>query len=87
MTIERSYYNGPISFICDGLDENRRGCFDHTDTHCSDFGSALAKAKARGWSVKKVGSEWQHFCPDHTPTPEPRTPTQPLPESQRYWDR
>lgn len=59
MSIEREHYNGPISFTCD-----ERGCHEFDDTHSSDFSSALAKAKSHGWTVRKVGSEWLHFCPD-----------------------
>lgn len=55
--IQRDHYNGPISFSCDG-------CPEATDTHCSDFTSALAKARSRGWKARKADGEWQHFCPD-----------------------
>jgi hypothetical protein len=31
-----------------------------------DFREFVAEIQAEGWSVKKDGEEWQHFCPDCT---------------------
>lgn len=59
MTIERERYDGPISLVCDGVK-----CHEYLDTHCEVFSGALAKAKARGWKVRKVNGEWLHFCSD-----------------------
>lgn len=57
MTIERTSYNGPIVFHCDG-------CSECDETHCSDFASALSKVKTHGWRVTKVGDDWVHLCRD-----------------------
>ena len=62
MTIERERYDGPITFLCDG-----DRCHEFDETHCENFAGALAKAKAHGWVVRKVGDEWQHLCPDCQP--------------------
>lgn len=58
MTIERDHYNGPIAFRCDAPK-----CHEFEETHCQEFGGAHAKAKAHGWTTRKVGDEWQHLCP------------------------
>lgn len=55
--IDRDGYNGPIVFRCDDCDE---GC----ETHCTDFPSALAKAKSRGWRVRKGDDGFAHHCPE-----------------------
>lgn len=60
MSIERERYNGPISFVCDD-------CTEVDDTHCEDFDSALAKVKTHGWTIRKVGDEWHHYCQDCAP--------------------
>lgn len=55
--IDRERHGGPIIVRCDD-------CDDICETHCTDFTSALAKAKSRGFVVRKHGDEWQHFCRD-----------------------
>lgn len=55
--IVRPHYNGPIDLACDK-------CPESIETHCESFNGALAKAKSRGWSVRKSGADWLHFCPD-----------------------
>ena len=62
MSIEREHFNGPITFLCDGA-----RCNEFDETHCENFGGALAKVKSHGWQVRKVGNEWQHICPDCRP--------------------
>lgn len=57
MTVERDGYNGPVVFRCDGA-----RCHEYAETHCTDWTSAIAKIKSRGWSVRLVGGEWQHIC-------------------------
>lgn len=61
MSIERERFNAPISFICDAPK-----CNEYTDTHTTDFNSARAKMKARGWTTANINNEWRHFCPDHS---------------------
>lgn len=62
MTIDRERFDGPIVFHCDG-----KRCAEVDETHCSDFSSALSKVKSHGWTVRKVGDEWQHICRDCQP--------------------
>lgn len=57
MSIEREHYDGPITLLCDGP-----RCHELCETHCSDFPSALAKAKAHGWRPTLIANEWMHFC-------------------------
>lgn len=57
MSVQREFFNAPISFVCDE-------CYEVAETHCHDFGGALAKVKSRGWIVRKHGKDWRHFCPD-----------------------
>jgi hypothetical protein len=57
MSIERERYEGPITFCCDE-------CGEVEDTHCENFGGALAKLKSHGWTVRKSGDDWLHFCGD-----------------------
>lgn len=62
MTIDREYFDGPIVVHCDG-----KRCAEVIETRCTDFTSAIAKIKARGWRVVKVsegGEGWEHLCPD-----------------------
>lgn len=61
MTIDRDGWQGPITIMCDGPGP----CHEICETRCTDFTSALQKAKSRGWVVYKVGDEWRHNCPDH----------------------
>ena len=58
MSIQRDQYNGPIAFLCDSPK-----CPEIDETHCSDFGTALAKLKSHGWTVVKE-REWRHYCRD-----------------------
>lgn len=60
MTITRERYNGPITLECD-----HPRCADVCETECSDFVSAIQKAKSRGWVARKEGDEWVHFCEEH----------------------
>lgn len=58
MTIERDFFEGPITFTCDG-------CGEKDSTHCTNFGGALAKFKAHGGVAIKGnddGDEWEHYC-------------------------
>lgn len=55
--IDRPHFNGPISFQCDK-------CPEVAETHCEEFSGAHAKIKARGWTTRKIGDDWLHFCPD-----------------------
>jgi hypothetical protein len=57
VTIERATYDGPVTFCCDS-------CGEVEDTHCTDFGGALAKVRSRGWTARKDGDDWLHFCGD-----------------------
>lgn len=59
VSIEREHYDGPITFLCDGP-----RCHEFCETHCTDFGGALAKLKSRGWVVRKDGRDWTHLCGD-----------------------
>lgn len=59
MSIERERYDGPIAFLCDA-----KGCHEVAETRSTDFASALAKAKVYGWTVRKRGDEWHHYCRD-----------------------
>lgn len=58
MTIDREYFNGPISFQCDA-----KRCTETDETHCTDFPSALAKMKSHGWATRQLRGEWIHICP------------------------
>lgn len=57
MAIDREYFNGPITFCCDN-------CGELDETRCSNFSSALAKAKSHGWKVRKNDDDWTHLCYD-----------------------
>lgn len=57
MSIERDKFEGPITFCCDE-------CGEINETHCAVFSGALAKVKSRGWTIRKVGDEWLHYCGD-----------------------
>ena len=58
MTIGRDHFDGPIHFCCDH-------CGEVTETHCTRFEGAWAKAKARGWRARRgADGEWEHRCPD-----------------------
>lgn len=59
MTIDREGWDGPIVFHCDGP-----RCAEVCETRCTDFPSALAKAKSRGWRVTKKEGQFIHLCPD-----------------------
>lgn len=59
MTIERERFDGMITFVCDAP-----RCNEICETYCEDFGSALAKAKSRGWVARKEGRDWVHLCGD-----------------------
>jgi hypothetical protein len=47
-------------FECDA-----KRCAEVCVTPCVDFDSALEVLKEDGWEYRKVGKEWQHFCPEH----------------------
>lgn len=49
-----------IYFECDA-----KRCAEALPTDCADFESALEQLKEEGWEYRKVGNEWQHFCPIH----------------------
>lgn len=57
MSIQREFYDAPISFVCDE-------CYEVAETQCQNFSGALAKVKSRGWAVRKDGEDWLHVCPD-----------------------
>lgn len=57
MSLERDGWNGPITFCCDE-------CGEVEETHCSDFTSAMKKAKSHGFVARKRGDDWLHFCGD-----------------------
>jgi Fe2+ or Zn2+ uptake regulation protein len=57
MSLERASYDGPITFCCDE-------CGECDETRCSDFASAMLKAKSHGWKARKVGEDWNHYCKD-----------------------
>ena len=59
MTIERDLFVGAIAFRCDGPK-----CHEYDETHCSDFSGALAKLRSHGWTSRKDGDDWLHFCGD-----------------------
>lgn len=54
MSISRIY--GDVVFTCDN-------CDDTLETHEDDFTTALAVSRSEGWRADKVGSEWEHRCP------------------------
>jgi len=62
MTIEREYYNGPISFLCD----HASGCSDVCETEHKNFHDALVDMKAEKWRVYKSGDKWLHMCTEHS---------------------
>ena len=35
----------------------------------------VATAKGKGWSLKKMGGAWCHYCPLHNPWEKPNTNT------------
>jgi len=55
MSIDREYFNGPITFCCDD-------CGDTDTTRCQKFEGALAKVKSHGWVVRKRGDDFIHLC-------------------------
>ncbi len=55
MAIEREYFDGPITFICDI-------CGEEDNTHCQGFNGALAKFKSHGGVAKNIKGEWEHHC-------------------------
>lgn len=55
MTIEREYFDGPIVFVCDE-------CGSRDETHCQNFGGALAKFKMHGGQAVKDDDGWMHIC-------------------------
>jgi hypothetical protein len=59
MSLERNRwgFDGEITFVCDEC-----GHEEHTDT--ASFDAAKDHIKAEGWSIRKDGSEWMHFCGD-----------------------
>ena len=57
MSLERDGYNGPITFCGDE-------CGEVDETHCSEWSGALAKVKSHGWTARKRGDEWYHYCKD-----------------------
>lgn len=59
MSLEREYFNAPITFTCDG-----HACDEIDETQCMEFSGALAKLKSHGWTVRKnpKTDEWEHLC-------------------------
>lgn len=60
MSIDRPNYGGPLTFCCDE-------CGEVEDTHCQEFSGAFAKLKSHGWTARKVGEDWLHYCRDCRP--------------------
>lgn len=58
MTISRDP-EGEVYFECDG-----RRCAEVCVTECTEFESALIIMKEEGWTVRKIGNDWKHYCPD-----------------------
>lgn len=58
--IERNGFGDMASFDITCNECRKEENFD-TD---GDFGQAIHDAKDRGWKVFKVGTQWQHKCPD-----------------------
>ncbi len=58
MTISRDRDHG-IFFECDG-----KRCPNMLITETDDFFEAKDELISFGWQMKKLGSEWMHFCPD-----------------------
>lgn len=58
MAIEKSWKYGEEIFtpVCDG-------CGDEL-TYEYDFYDAVEAKKLAGWRSKKIGDEWQDFCPE-----------------------
>lgn len=50
---------GKIVFACDG-------CDDHLETETDDFAEAGEVRRAAGWSARKHGDAWEHFCRECT---------------------
>lgn len=55
MTVERN--GGALTFCCDN-------CGEVNDTGERDWNAALEEVKGEGWTIRKRGDDWQHFCPD-----------------------
>lgn len=60
MTISRTRERN-IYFECDA-----KRCANVCDTQLDDFAEALEEAKEQGWSIRKEGNDWKHYCPDET---------------------
>jgi hypothetical protein len=58
MTLSRSRER-TIYFECDAP-----RCANVCDTESHDLELALAVMKEEGWTYRKEGSEWKHFCAD-----------------------
>ena len=46
-----------FTVVCDG-------CPDTYDDMTVSFKRFTADIKSRGWTTRRIGSEWTHFCPD-----------------------
>ena len=57
MTIQRAFYNGPITVVCDE-------CGDELETDETDFTDALDTFKRDGGVATKSPAGWRHICID-----------------------
>ena len=57
MSIERE--EGEITFLCDGY-----RCNEIHRTGTANFQAAVADLKSAGWKIRRVVTDWMHFCPD-----------------------
>ena len=53
MSLTRSY--GAVEFECDT-------CGETLETGLIDFDEAREMAKDKGWSTRKIKTQWHHFC-------------------------
>lgn len=55
MTTDKQY--GNHVFECDT-------CSNEFHTGTGNFDAALTMLKREGWTIRKFGAEWKHFCSD-----------------------
>jgi len=48
-----------FDMYCDKCDETVFWNFEH-----EEFLEMIREAKSVGWTTKKVGNEWEHYCPE-----------------------
>lgn len=48
-----------IVLHCDG-----KRCAETLNTELDDFEDAMDEARIQGWTMRKEGGDWKHYCPD-----------------------